>query len=134
MGRNPATGARIKIPAKTVIQMGVAKAAKEAIVPPNKKGKGEQPYREMVDFGGRKKNSKFFPQRANIDCITPSLKRACYPLNSLPRSNLIRTKLNNCLACLKVACCVVGKVRLKELYTLFNGMGACKDRILKHQI
>jgi DNA-binding protein HU-beta len=32
MGRNPATGARIKIPAKTVVKMRVAKAAKEAIV------------------------------------------------------------------------------------------------------
>ena len=33
MGRNPATGATIKIPAKTVVKMRVAKAAKEAIVP-----------------------------------------------------------------------------------------------------
>ena len=33
MGRNPATGATIKIPAKTVVRMRVAKAAKEAIVP-----------------------------------------------------------------------------------------------------
>ncbi len=32
MGRNPATGATIKIPAKTVVKMRVAKAAKEAIV------------------------------------------------------------------------------------------------------
>ena len=38
MGRNPATGATIKIPAKTVVKIRVAKAAKEAIVP--KKGKG----------------------------------------------------------------------------------------------
>ena len=29
MGRNPATGATIKIPAKTVVKMRVAKAAKE---------------------------------------------------------------------------------------------------------
>jgi DNA-binding protein HU-beta len=36
MGRNPATGAAIKIPAKTVVKMRVAKAAKEAIVPPKK--------------------------------------------------------------------------------------------------
>ena len=36
MGRNPATGATIKIPAKTVVRMRVAKAAKEAIVPPKK--------------------------------------------------------------------------------------------------
>ena len=36
MGRNPATGATIKIPAKTVVKMRVAKAAKEAIVPPKK--------------------------------------------------------------------------------------------------
>ena len=36
MGRNPATGAAIKIPAKTVVKMRVAKAAKEAIVPKRK--------------------------------------------------------------------------------------------------
>ncbi len=36
MGRNPATGATIKIPAKSVVKMRVAKAAKEAIVPPKK--------------------------------------------------------------------------------------------------
>ena len=36
MGRNPATGEAIKIPAKTVVKMRVAKAAKEAIVPPKK--------------------------------------------------------------------------------------------------
>jgi DNA-binding protein HU-beta len=33
MGRNPATGKAIKIPAKTVVKMRVAKAAKEGIVP-----------------------------------------------------------------------------------------------------
>jgi len=33
MGRNPATGEAIEIPAKTVVRMRVAKAAKEAIVP-----------------------------------------------------------------------------------------------------
>ena len=32
IGRNPATGAEIKIPAKTVLKFRVAKAAKEAIV------------------------------------------------------------------------------------------------------
>ena len=32
MGRNPATGATIKIPAKTVVKMRIAKAAKQAIV------------------------------------------------------------------------------------------------------
>ncbi len=32
MGRNPATGEAIKIPAKTVVKMRVAKAAKDAIV------------------------------------------------------------------------------------------------------
>ena len=36
MGRNPATGEAIKIPAKTVVKMRVAKAAKEAIVPKKK--------------------------------------------------------------------------------------------------
>lgn len=35
-GRNPATGAEIKIPAKTVVKFRVAKAAKDAIVPPKK--------------------------------------------------------------------------------------------------
>ncbi len=33
MGRNPATGATIKIPAKTVLKFRIAKAAKDAIVP-----------------------------------------------------------------------------------------------------
>jgi DNA-binding protein HU-beta len=37
MGRNPATGETIKIAAKTVVKMRIAKAAKEAIVPPKKK-------------------------------------------------------------------------------------------------
>jgi DNA-binding protein HU-beta len=32
MGRNPATGATIKIPAKTVLKFRVAKAAKDAIL------------------------------------------------------------------------------------------------------
>ena len=36
MGRNPQTGKAIKIPAKTVVKMRVAKAAKEAIVPKRK--------------------------------------------------------------------------------------------------
>ena len=36
MGRNPATGKAIKIPAKTVVKMRIAKAAKEAIVPGKK--------------------------------------------------------------------------------------------------
>ena len=36
MGRNPGTGEAIKIPAKTVVKMRVAKAAKEAIVPAKK--------------------------------------------------------------------------------------------------
>ncbi len=33
MGRNPATGEPIKIPAKTVVKVRVAKAAKDAIIP-----------------------------------------------------------------------------------------------------
>ena len=33
MGRNPATGEEIKIPAKTVVKMRIAKACKEAIIP-----------------------------------------------------------------------------------------------------
>lgn len=37
MGRNPATGQAIKIPAKTVVKFRVAKAAKDAIVPGGKK-------------------------------------------------------------------------------------------------
>jgi DNA-binding protein HU-beta len=32
-GRNPATGEAIKIPAKTVVKMRIAKACKESIVP-----------------------------------------------------------------------------------------------------
>lgn len=34
MGFNPATGEQIKIPAKTVVKMRLAKACKEAVVPP----------------------------------------------------------------------------------------------------
>ena len=37
MGRNPATGEPLRIPAKTVVRMRIAKAAKEAIVPGRKK-------------------------------------------------------------------------------------------------
>lgn len=37
MGRNPATGEAIKIPAKTVVKFRVAKAAKDAIVGAKKK-------------------------------------------------------------------------------------------------
>jgi len=36
-GRNPATGEAIKIPAKTVMKFRVAKAAKDAVLPPKKK-------------------------------------------------------------------------------------------------
>lgn len=36
-GRNPATGAAIKIPAKKVVKFRIAKAVKDAIVPPKKK-------------------------------------------------------------------------------------------------
>jgi len=39
MGRNPATGEAIKIPAKTVVKFRVAKAAKDAIVPGGKSRK-----------------------------------------------------------------------------------------------
>ncbi|MBI3679891.1 MAG: HU family DNA-binding protein [Acidobacteria bacterium] len=37
MGRNPATGEAIKIPAKKVVKFRVAKSVKDAIVPPKKK-------------------------------------------------------------------------------------------------
>jgi DNA-binding protein HU-beta len=37
IGRNPATGEKIKIPAKKVVKFRVAKAVKDAIVPPKKK-------------------------------------------------------------------------------------------------
>jgi DNA-binding protein HU-beta len=37
MGRNPATGEPIKIPAKKVVKFRVAKMVKDAIVPPKKK-------------------------------------------------------------------------------------------------
>ena len=36
MGRNPATGEAIKIPAKKVVKFRVAKAAKDVIAPPKK--------------------------------------------------------------------------------------------------
>ena len=36
MGRNPQTGAAIKIPAKTVVKFRVAKACKDSVVPPKK--------------------------------------------------------------------------------------------------
>ena len=35
-GRNPATGAAIKIPAKKVVKFRIAKAVKDSIVPPKK--------------------------------------------------------------------------------------------------
>ena len=37
MGRNPATGESVEIPAKKVVKFRVAKAAKDAIVPPKVK-------------------------------------------------------------------------------------------------
>lgn len=37
MGRNPATGETIKIPAKKVVKFRVAKAVRDSIVPPKKK-------------------------------------------------------------------------------------------------
>ena len=37
MGRNPATGEAIKIPAKTVLKFRIAKAAKDAVCPTAKK-------------------------------------------------------------------------------------------------
>jgi DNA-binding protein HU-beta len=36
MGRNPATGESIKIPAKTVVKFRLSKVCKDAIVPPKK--------------------------------------------------------------------------------------------------
>jgi len=36
VGRNPATGEPINIPAKTVVKMRIAKACKDAIFPPKK--------------------------------------------------------------------------------------------------
>jgi DNA-binding protein HU-beta len=39
MGRNPATGEQIKIPAKTVVKMRMSKNCKDAIVPPKKSKK-----------------------------------------------------------------------------------------------
>jgi DNA-binding protein HU-beta len=36
IGRNPATGEAIKIPAKKVVKFRIAKAVKDAIVPPKK--------------------------------------------------------------------------------------------------
>ena len=36
MGRNPQTGAAIKIPAKTVVKFRVAKAFKDSVIPPKK--------------------------------------------------------------------------------------------------
>ena len=36
MGRNPATGESIKIPAKTVLKFRIAKAAKDAVLPAKK--------------------------------------------------------------------------------------------------
>lgn len=36
MGRNPATGEQIKIPAKKVLKFRIAKACKDAVTPPKK--------------------------------------------------------------------------------------------------
>ena len=43
MGRNPQTGEAIKIPAKTVVKFRLAKAFKEAVVPPKKKSVPSRP-------------------------------------------------------------------------------------------
>jgi DNA-binding protein HU-beta len=37
MGRNPATGEPVKIPAKTVVRFRIAKACKDSVAPPKKK-------------------------------------------------------------------------------------------------
>lgn len=37
IGRNPATGESIKIPAKTVVKFTLSKVCKDAIIPPKKK-------------------------------------------------------------------------------------------------
>ena len=37
MGRNPATGVPIKIPAKTTVKFYLSKAAKDAVAPPRKR-------------------------------------------------------------------------------------------------
>src|SRR5437773_10023312 len=42
MGRNPQTGAAIKIPAKIVVKFRVAKAFKDAVVPPRSRNSGIQ--------------------------------------------------------------------------------------------
>jgi DNA-binding protein HU-beta len=39
MGRNPATGEAIKIPAKKVVKFRIAKSVKDSIVPPKKAAK-----------------------------------------------------------------------------------------------
>jgi DNA-binding protein HU-beta len=36
LGRNPKTGETIQIPAKKVVKFRIAKACKDAIIPPNK--------------------------------------------------------------------------------------------------
>jgi DNA-binding protein HU-beta len=41
IGRNPATGDTIKIPAKKVVKFRVAKSVKDAIVPPKKTAAGK---------------------------------------------------------------------------------------------
>ena len=47
-GRNPATGESIKIPAKKVVKFRVAKAAKDAIVPPKKASKPDRVSKEKT--------------------------------------------------------------------------------------
>ena len=53
MGRNPATGESIKIPAKKVVKFRVAKAAKDAIVPPKAAKEGS-----AAKAGGAAKTKK----------------------------------------------------------------------------
>ena len=48
MGRNPATGQTIQIPAKTVVKFRVAKACKEAVLPKKAAPKPTPPMQPMM--------------------------------------------------------------------------------------
>jgi DNA-binding protein HU-beta len=58
VGRNPATGAEIKIPAKKVVKFRVAKAAKDAIL-------GSKSSDHFIGFSGRPLTGRLFYSRGS---------------------------------------------------------------------
>ncbi len=77
LGRNPATGETIKIPAKKVVKFRVAKAVKDAIVPPKKEvgltySKNTNPRARYRGGFAFKVDSGSLSLRANPGSLTPA--------------------------------------------------------------